>query len=63
MIQVTNDQSFVTEADQPVQQRDGITPAGHTDQMARVRGKASQQFSFYLNPIHEPAASNFQNQS
>ena len=41
MIQVANDQSFVTEADQPVQQRDGITPAGHTDQIARVWGKVA----------------------
>jgi len=63
MIQMANDQAFVTQADQPVQQRDGIPPAGHTYQIARRRGKASQQFCFYLNPIHELAASNFQNRS
>ena len=62
MIQMANDQAFVTQADQPVQQRDGIPPAGHTYQIARRRGKASQQFCFYLNPIHELAASNFQKQ-
>src|SRR4051794_22243214 len=39
MVQVANDQAFVTQADQPVQQRDGITPAGHTDQIARLGRK------------------------
>src|SRR4029077_21122657 len=39
MIQVANDKSFVTQADQPVQQRDGITPAGNTDQIGSVWGK------------------------
>jgi hypothetical protein len=38
---VTNDQSFVTEADQPVQQRDGITPAGNTDEIGGVWGKVA----------------------
>ena len=63
MIQMANDQSFVTEADEPLQQRDGIAASRDSDQIARVWGKASEQFCFYLNPIHKTAASNFQNQS
>ena len=34
---MTNDQFLVTEIDQPVQQRDGITTAGDADQVARLR--------------------------
>jgi hypothetical protein len=41
MIQVANDKSFVTQADQPVQQGDGITPAGHTDEIGGVWGKVA----------------------
>ena len=63
MIKMANDQVFVTQTNYPVQEGYGIAPAGHTDQITCVWGKAPQQSCFYLNPIHESGASNFQNQS
>src|SRR3954467_11857128 len=39
MIQMANHKSCVTDANQPVQERDGITSAGHTDYIASVRRK------------------------
>src|SRR4029079_9454512 len=39
MIQMANDQVYVTEGDQPVQQRDGVAASRNSDQIARVRGK------------------------
>src|SRR6266403_4572311 len=36
MIQMANDQFRITETDQPVEQRDGIAPAGDADEIARI---------------------------
>jgi hypothetical protein len=62
VIQMANDQSFVTAF---TSQCSGATesPAGHTDQIASSREKLRNTFLLILNPIHEAAASNVQNQS
>src|SRR5439155_18294458 len=53
MIQMANDQSFVTEANSPVQQRDRIAPAGHTDQIASIRGEVVCYSRIDLHVLHE----------
>src|SRR5215217_4276024 len=49
MIQVANDQPFVTETNQPVQQRDGIASAGNTNEVTMVPRKFPQCLRFKPN--------------
>jgi hypothetical protein len=41
MIQMANDEVSVTDIGQPVQQCDGITPAGYADEIATARRKVA----------------------
>ena len=47
MIQMADDQFLVTKIDQPVQQRDGIAPAGNADQVAGAGWEITRDFFFF----------------
>ncbi|PYI94816.1 MAG: hypothetical protein DMF00_17155 [Verrucomicrobia bacterium] len=60
---IQNEQSVITQIEQTLGHLRRNRAARHADQIACIGRNASQQFCFYLNPIHEAAASNVQNQS
>src|SRR5713101_6067137 len=58
MIQMADDQLFVSKIDKPVKQHDRIASAGDADQIACLKPEPAKQILINLNPVHAVVASN-----